>query len=55
MAKVRNDRTRWITAGLRLLDEHGAQGISIERLARRLSVTRGSFRAYPVVTDTHYQ
>lgn len=43
MVKGRNDRKRWITAGLRLLDENGAQGISIERLARRLDVTRGSF------------
>lgn len=43
MAKGRIDRTRWITAGLRLLDENGTQAISVERLARRLDVTRGSF------------
>ncbi|MBN3787942.1 TetR/AcrR family transcriptional regulator [Burkholderia sp. Ac-20353] len=43
MAKIGNGRTRWIIAGLRLLDEQGAQGISIERVARRLNVTRGSF------------
>lgn len=43
MKNGRNNRIRWITAGLRLLDENGAQGISIERLARRLDVTRGSF------------
>lgn len=43
MAKDRNKRMHWITAGLRLLDENGAQGISVERLARRLGVTRGSF------------
>lgn len=43
MAKLKNGRARWIGAGLRLLDDQGAQGISIERLARRLEVTRGSF------------
>lgn len=43
MAKLKNGRARWIAAGLRLLDDQGAQGISIERLARRLGVTRGSF------------
>ena len=43
MAKQKNGRARWIAAGLRLLDDQGAQEISIERLARRLEVTRGSF------------
>lgn len=43
MAKPNNGRARWIAAGLRQLDDQGAQGISIERLARRLEVTRGSF------------
>lgn len=43
MAKPKNGRARWIAAGLCQLDEVGAQGVSIEKLARRLAVTRGSF------------
>jgi len=36
-------RNRWILAGFQALDEEGFQGVSAERLARRLNVTRGSF------------
>lgn len=43
MVKGRNDRMRWVATGLRMLDENGVHGISVERLARRLNVTRGSF------------
>lgn len=36
-------RDHWITAGFDALDYEGYAGISAERLARRLNVTRGSF------------
>lgn len=36
-------RERWIEAGFEMLDLHGADGVSAERLARRLNVTRGAF------------
>lgn len=36
-------RDHWIAAGLNALDNDGDAGISAERLARRLNVTRGSF------------
>ncbi|NMV40889.1 TetR/AcrR family transcriptional regulator [Ralstonia insidiosa] len=36
-------RAHWIEAGFELLDIEGAVGISAERLARRLNVTRGAF------------
>ena len=39
----RTTRTRWIEAGFELLDTYGADGVSAERLARRLNVTRGAF------------
>ena len=39
----RTTRTRWIEAGFELLDMYGADGVSAERLARRLNVTRGAF------------
>lgn len=43
--KVRRVLTRdhWIAAGFDALDHDGDAGISAERLARRLNVTRGSF------------
>lgn len=41
MAKT--SRQRWIEAGFELLDIEGAGGVSAERLARRLNVTRGAF------------
>ncbi|MGO3741725.1 TetR/AcrR family transcriptional regulator [Kerstersia sp.] len=36
-------REHWIAAGLANLDETGHTGVSVERVARRLNVTRGSF------------
>lgn len=36
-------RDHWIAAGFDALDRDGDAGISAERLARRLNVTRGSF------------
>ena len=36
-------RSDWILAGFQALDDEGFQGVSAERLARRLNVTRGSF------------
>lgn len=36
-------RAHWIETGFALLDMHGADGVSAERLARRLNVTRGAF------------
>nr|WKF59632.1 HTH-type transcriptional regulator BetI [Paraburkholderia busanensis] len=36
-------RDDWITAGFDALDREGYAGVSVERLARRLNVTRGSF------------
>lgn len=33
----------WIEAGFQALDRHGYQQLSIEKTARRLNVTRGSF------------
>ncbi len=36
-------RDHWIAAGFDALDHDGDAGISAERLARRLNVTRGSF------------
>ncbi|MFX7793004.1 TetR/AcrR family transcriptional regulator, partial [Acinetobacter baumannii] len=42
-------RAHWIEAGFELLDIEGAVGISAERLARRLNVTRGAF--YPHFTS----
>ncbi|RIV57919.1 TetR/AcrR family transcriptional regulator [Burkholderia pseudomallei] len=40
---ARTTRTDWIAAGLAALDDEGAQGVSADRLARRLGVTRGAF------------
>ncbi|AJX34308.1 TetR/AcrR family transcriptional regulator [Burkholderia oklahomensis] len=40
---ARTTRTDWIAAGLAALDDEGARGISADRLARRLGVTRGAF------------
>ncbi|KVC67780.1 TetR/AcrR family transcriptional regulator [Burkholderia stagnalis] len=36
-------RDHWIAAGFDALDREGYPGVSVERLARRLNVTRGSF------------
>ncbi|RAS38676.1 TetR/AcrR family transcriptional regulator [Paraburkholderia bryophila] len=36
-------RDQWISAGFDALDQEGYLGVSAERLARRLNVTRGSF------------
>lgn len=36
-------RDQWIAAGFDALDQEGYLGVSAERLARRLNVTRGSF------------
>ncbi|MBC3269031.1 TetR/AcrR family transcriptional regulator [Pseudomonas sp. SWRI81] len=36
-------RSHWIAAGFEALDHAGHMGVSAESLARRLSVTRGSF------------
>ncbi|RKP43407.1 TetR/AcrR family transcriptional regulator [Trinickia fusca] len=36
-------RDQWIAAGFDALDQEGYPGVSAERLARRLNVTRGSF------------
>lgn len=40
---MKTTRQRWMEAGFRTLDEDGADGISADRLARRLGVTRGAF------------
>lgn len=36
-------REDWLRAGLELLKQHGAGAVTIERLTRRLGVTKGSF------------
>lgn len=36
-------RDDWMAAGFDALDREGYSGVSVERLARRLNVTRGSF------------
>nr|WP_238350225.1 TetR/AcrR family transcriptional regulator [Pseudomonas sp. SWRI154] len=36
-------RNHWVAAGFEALDQAGHAGVSAERLARRLNVTRGSF------------
>lgn len=41
MAKLNKDD--WITAAINQLKEHGPAGVSGEKIARRLDVTRGSF------------
>lgn len=41
--RSRLTRQAWIEAGLDALDRAGVEATSVERLARRLNVTRGSF------------
>ncbi|HZA04674.1 MAG TPA: TetR family transcriptional regulator, partial [Propionibacteriaceae bacterium] len=36
-------RQRWLEAGVEALAEEGAAGLKIDRLTRRLGVTKGSF------------
>ncbi|EMU8997524.1 TetR/AcrR family transcriptional regulator [Providencia rettgeri] len=36
-------RTSWINAGFNILDNEGYTRCSVERVARKLDVTRGSF------------
>ncbi len=45
MAKKAPTQTRetWLTAALEQLREHGPGGLAIDKIARRLGVTRGSF------------
>lgn len=40
---MRVSRSDWLKAGLELLRDHGAGAITIDRLTRRLGVTKGSF------------
>ena len=37
------DRDAWISGGITILAEHGADGLRVETLAKRLGVTKGSF------------
>lgn len=39
----RQDAISWITAALLMLAEDGVDGVRVERIARRLGVTKGSF------------
>ncbi len=43
MTKPRLTRARWIQEGLAALRDEGPVGLAAEKLARRLSVSRGSF------------
>lgn len=40
---MRLTRDDWLAAGFELLREHGAGAVTIDRLTRRLGVTKGSF------------
>jgi AcrR family transcriptional regulator len=40
---ARQDAASWITAALEILANEGVDGVRIERVARRLGVTKGSF------------
>lgn len=40
---TRLNREAWLEAGLRLIEEHGAATLTIDRLTERLGVTKGSF------------
>ena len=42
-ARVMLDRDAWIKAAVTILAEHGADGLRVEVLAKRLGVTKGSF------------
>jgi AcrR family transcriptional regulator len=42
-ARVMLDRDTWIKAAVTILAEHGADGLRVEVLAKRLGVTKGSF------------
>lgn len=55
-------RQRWLDAGLEALAEEGASGLRIDRLTRRLGVTKGSFfhhfagaAAYQTALLTHLE
>jgi AcrR family transcriptional regulator len=41
--RVMLDRDAWIKAAVTILAEHGADGLRVEVLAKRLGVTKGSF------------
>ena len=42
-ARTMLDRDAWIKAAVAVLAEHGADGLRVEVLAKRLGVTKGSF------------
>lgn len=46
MALVKTQRDAWIDAGLAALADGGPDTVKIERLARRLGVTKGGFYGY---------
>ena len=41
--RARLGRNEWIRAGLEVLMSEGAEAVAVETLARKLSVTKGSF------------
>lgn len=41
--KAKHDRTDWILAAFQTLGDEGIEGVKVERIAKRLGTTKGSF------------